>query len=74
MILPKEEFNVYCVEQGLVQQFILDRGDFQQIKQMTAIVRYVLDCLGVARQQLLVSISSTVGEHDETHFFQPYQI
>lgn len=58
-------------EHGVVQIFSLNKDDFQIIHQLLAIA---LRCLGLAPQNLVVSVPSTLGERDETHFYQPYQI
>lgn len=74
VFLPIDEFNISFIEQGLVQRFILDRNDSTMLCQLPAIVKYTLSCLGITKQYLLVTISSSLGEREETRFFQPYQL
>ena len=74
MFLPAEEFDISYIEQGPVHQFILDRDNVAIHRQLPAIVKYALSCLGITKRHILITISSTLGERDEFRFYQPYQL
>eukprot|EP00268_Persea_americana_P000279 TRINITY_DN10108_c0_g2_i1.p1 TRINITY_DN10108_c0_g2~~TRINITY_DN10108_c0_g2_i1.p1 ORF type:complete len:307 (-),score=26.94 TRINITY_DN10108_c0_g2_i1:323-1243(-) len=74
MFLPAEEFDISHIEQGLVYRFILDKDNLAIIRQLPAIVKYALNCLGITKRNILITVSSTVGERDEFRFYQPHQL
>ncbi|XXG52686.1 hypothetical protein AAC387_Pa03g0945 [Persea americana] len=74
MFLPTEEFDISYIEQGLVHRFVLDRDNLAIHRQLLAIVKYALNCLGITKRHILITISSTLGERDEFRFYQPYQL
>ena len=65
MFLPVKEFDISYIEQGLVYRFILDQDNLAIHRQLPAIVKYALSCLGITKRHILITISSTLGERDE---------
>ena len=55
MFLPVEEFDISYIEQGLVYRFILDRDNLVIIRQLPAIVKYTLSCLGITKRNILIT-------------------